>query len=587
MKQFIYLSLIMILALSCRKEDEDKSDYYNPDGSLLTWEQARDLTEDLWSMFDFVVISKDILSPSTRIKQSFADQFEDAYYSPAYNSWLVIMSPNPGTINGFHIYHYVFVNAKTGEIYIDPVEREIDYEAEWIYVKIPQQPTTGPRYPVKSKVLTKSMSSASTNKWAVIISGGASKYTNYYRYWNDCSAMFSILVNNYGYQKSNIYLAISDGTSSDADMNYGMSDLGPFYSSPLDYDGDGQNEQNIYSATKSSIQSLFSTLGQLVGTNDDVFIFVTDHGARINNTSYITLWGTDTLTPSEFNTELDKIHNGNGRINIVMGQCYSGGFVGSITRSNVSIATAAAANELSYARSNAEYDEFLYHWMSAMNGYKIDSEDPINADIDNFSGISFYEAFQYADLADVQYETPQYLSVPDNVGKICTLGDDQITMPSIIGSDDVSSQHGGSFSIQDMPTGASVTWSLGPSLFGSSSSNTLSVLYNGNNLFATSSVSASVSTTYVSFQLIKYIRCWGCGPHEASEWLNGGCGVYQLNLPGGYGFTWGCDSPDWEPLYQGYKYVDFDTSGQDPTSIWCNYYTPLGDSACAFIYYEE
>ena len=48
MKKFIYLSLIMILALSCRKEDEDKSDYYNPDGSLLTWEQARDLTEDLW-----------------------------------------------------------------------------------------------------------------------------------------------------------------------------------------------------------------------------------------------------------------------------------------------------------------------------------------------------------------------------------------------------------------------------------------------------------------------------------------------------------------------------------------------------------
>ena len=142
MKKFIYLSLIMILALSCRKEDEDKSDYYNPDGSLLTWEQARDLTEDLWSMFDYVVVSKDILPPSTRIKQSFADQFEDPYYSPDYSSWLVIMSPNPGTINGFQIYHYVFVNAKTGDIYIDPVEREMDYEAEWIHVKIPQQPTT-------------------------------------------------------------------------------------------------------------------------------------------------------------------------------------------------------------------------------------------------------------------------------------------------------------------------------------------------------------------------------------------------------------------------------------------------------------
>ena len=147
MKKFIYLSLIMVLALACRKEDEDKSDYYNPDGSLLTWEQARDLTEDLWSMFDFVVISKDILSPSTRIKQSFADQFEDPYYSPDYSSWLVIMSPNPGMINT-QIYHYVFVNAKTGERYIDPIQRELDYEAEWIYVKIPQQPRT----PVSGKI---------------------------------------------------------------------------------------------------------------------------------------------------------------------------------------------------------------------------------------------------------------------------------------------------------------------------------------------------------------------------------------------------------------------------------------------------
>ena len=150
MKKFIYLSLIMILALSCRKEDEDKSDYYNPDGSLLTWEQARDLTEDLWSMFDYVVVSKDILPPSTRIKQSFADQFEDPYYSPDYSSWLVIMSPNPGMINT-QIYHYVFVNAKTGERYIDPIQRELDYEAEWIYVKIPQQPTT----PVSGKIVDK------------------------------------------------------------------------------------------------------------------------------------------------------------------------------------------------------------------------------------------------------------------------------------------------------------------------------------------------------------------------------------------------------------------------------------------------
>ena len=41
MKKFIYLSLIMVLALACRKEDEDKSDYYNPDGQIRLLQPGR------------------------------------------------------------------------------------------------------------------------------------------------------------------------------------------------------------------------------------------------------------------------------------------------------------------------------------------------------------------------------------------------------------------------------------------------------------------------------------------------------------------------------------------------------------------
>ena len=238
MKRF-FLLLAVLFLFSCRKE-ENKSGYYNRDGSPVTWEQARDITEHLWSMFDYAFISMDILPSSTRIIQRYADQVSDPYYSPAYDSWVVVMSPDPRYINGFRFYRYVFVNAKTGEIFIDSIEREVDKESiRWREIKsLPQNEARQPKYPAKTKSTTATEILGDTsNKWAVIISGGGTVIDNHSRYWNDCSAMYSVLVNKYGYQKSHIYLSVSDGTSSGKDMNFGLTDDGPFYSSLLDYDG--------------------------------------------------------------------------------------------------------------------------------------------------------------------------------------------------------------------------------------------------------------------------------------------------------------------------------------------------------------
>lgn len=153
MKRILFFTLALLFALSCRKE-EGNLEYYNRDGSPVTWEQARDITENLWSLFDYVVISEDILPPSTRIKQPLADQVIDPYYSPDYDSWVVVMSPDPASIDGIRIYHYAFVNAKTGEVYIDPIEREIDYDSmEWRDIKIPNHASLpGLQYPIISKV---------------------------------------------------------------------------------------------------------------------------------------------------------------------------------------------------------------------------------------------------------------------------------------------------------------------------------------------------------------------------------------------------------------------------------------------------
>jgi hypothetical protein len=291
------------------------------------------------------------------------------------------------------------------------------------------------------------------------------------------------------------------------------------------------------------------------------------------------------FSPTEFNNELSKINNTNGRINIVMGQCFSGGFVNTINRTNVSISTAAAADEYSYGMIDREYDEFLYYWMSAMNGSTIDDGYPVSADKDSLIGVSFYEAFQYAKEKDNMPEHPQYRSIPVSTGIICTLRDDQIPKPYIVGADKVSSLHGASYSIQNLPDGANVTWCPGTGLVGPASSVPAYFKYNGRKIYEYSYLSAVVSTNNTSYQLPKIIiDCWGCGNYEASDILTGGDGVYQISLPAGaYGFTWGCDS-NWEPLYQGRFYVDFETRGRAPSMIWCDYTTPLGDAARAYRY---
>lgn len=79
------------------------------------------------------------------------------------------------------------------------------------------------------------------------------------------------------------------------------------------------------------------------------------------------LWKKDKLYPNELNSYLEPIDA--GFISIVMGQCYSGGFIEPLKKTNRIIATACDANERSYGSTTIPFDEFLYHWTSAVNGY--------------------------------------------------------------------------------------------------------------------------------------------------------------------------------------------------------------------------
>ena len=101
----------------------------------------------------------------------------------------------------------------------------------------------------------------------------------------------------------------------------------------------------------------------------------------------------------------------------MLGQCYSGGFIKTLEKTNRVITTACAADELSYGSADGEHDEFLYHWTTAINRYGKDGR-LVKSDYDNDGHISMFEAFVYAAARDMYtngkfpyaQETPQISS---------------------------------------------------------------------------------------------------------------------------------------------------------------------------------
>ncbi len=245
-------------------------------------------------------------------------------------------------------------------------------------------------------------------RYAVILSGGGNPTSNYERYWNDCSFIYKVLVYTYGYSPDNIYVLISDGTDPGADRRITST---TYDSSPLDLDGNGTDDIQ-YSATKANISKVFDILAKRVTQDDDLFVFTTDHGDRSNGIYSLVLWNNSRMYPSEFAAELNKV---NANTCVVMEQCYSGGFVSSLERDNRVIMTACKSDEVSYATSNGTYNEFVYHWTSAMQK-AYPSGVIANADNNGNGIISMKEAFEYAKANDTKNETPQYSSKNETLG---------------------------------------------------------------------------------------------------------------------------------------------------------------------------
>ena len=154
---------------------------------------------------------------------------------------------------------------------------------------------------------------------------------------------------------------------------------------------------------------------------DNLFIYTIDHGDTLKSTGerILYLWDKTYITATEFGQQVDKIDS-NCTINIVMGQCFAGGFASALNKKNRVLSFAAQHDELSYPLPNLQYDAFVYAITCALNGYDM-SGNPISADIDGDNRITMYEAFEYAKQNDNMSEHPFQVSNNKNLKYILTL----------------------------------------------------------------------------------------------------------------------------------------------------------------------
>ena len=396
----------------------------------------------------------------------------------------------------------------------------------------------------------------------------------------------------YNYRKDRIIVLMSDGTSSGFDRHM-IDDT--YMSSPQDLDGDGTDDIN-YSATKSNISKVFSYLGNNVSSDEQVLVYVTDHGARQDNESYICLWNNTMISATDFAKEIKKIPF-TVRKHVVMGQCFSGGFVNPLLNAcpNISIATAASANQESNAMSGLEYDEFLYHWVSAAAG-RTSGGTVVNADLNGYDGVSVEEMFRYAENNDVKNETPQYSSYPESIGERYGLSGTEFGYPVLSGPYDVSSSSNDNrFELSTLPSvGYSVVWTSSGNIFVTPVGQTSATIRNvAPEAMEKGWVQAEVTTPFKTYTLRERVYLWKPGRHVSQNLITGSIQEGTFSLPycviGCNEYNWDIGCPDYRNLQDNAYFVDFTYTGDgnpDPYHVSVSFDNPLGESTTIVKYYE-
>jgi hypothetical protein len=371
--------------------------------------------------------------------EAMVKSWRKQYEIPYAQAWFFHIDDYPQA-NWEHATRYVFVDCGTGayrvfdattppEIYMRGERRFV----EEIAASRNQPPIVNPmslkgarseqgRSSTFSQADELFRNTAPEHLWAVVLDGGYDRYSNYTRYWNDLSNIYTTLTKKYGYLDSHILVSCSDGTDPAPDRSNNTS-------SPLDLDHDGDNDIE-YSSTYASLESILLGLQAQLTPDDLFFFYATDHGGQEQgNIACMWLWNHDRIIDTTFARLTGPIQS---RHKIYcLEPCFSGGFIDNLNREGEVVAAACDWDEYSWAcDTEGDFDEFVYHWNGAVRGcYPYSASEPwrdgtpVDADINNDNRISMQEAFDYALDHDSRPEAPQYLSTPSYLGQLVTLGD--------------------------------------------------------------------------------------------------------------------------------------------------------------------
>ncbi|MBC8527222.1 MAG: caspase family protein [Candidatus Cloacimonetes bacterium] len=353
---------------------------------------------------------------------------------PYTNCWLFFVDDIP-TAGWEHNCRYVFVNSVDGSYQIinetvPPLN--FNTELEEVSINVFIEPYNNPSGPPA----TLEPPEPDPTKYAVLFTGYASSQI---RFWNDMSAMYTTLKQQYGFMDDNIFVLFDNGPQGDPDYD----DLDKDENWP-DIDGE---------CTYNDINDAFVWMADNLGLTDMLFVFVCTHGGQgeEEGDSYLKLDEGEHLDDWQLASMVEPINC--SQMIFFLEACHVGGFVGDLEGPKRTIHTSTDWENSSWSMMSgptAGFNEFAYFWTSAVRGYypydrlepwlpgeEVGSHTIFSFDYDpdlNLDGeISMEEAFQFANDMDqyseygyVSYETihreyPQFSTNLDCSGYILTL----------------------------------------------------------------------------------------------------------------------------------------------------------------------
>lgn len=259
---------------------------------------------------------------------------------------------------------------------------------------------------------------------ALLVSGGVRQSSNHVRFWGDIALAYDMLRST-GVPRENITVLWSSGDPSRDLCVVGRSCE---YCSRLpekssDFDRDGTDDIDG-PATFENVEAAFSSLESRLADSDQLFVYFTDHGVKTSSAEDLKdgiaphasfcLWDGVRLTDSMLSYWCRRLPC---PVVFAFECCYSGGAIRDLLDADGTrfIAT-AGAYAVSHAGDTApEYDQWSYHFLSALRGFYPSSfahpeQDgrPCDADADGDGLVSFREAAKFALLHRALFDVPQY-----------------------------------------------------------------------------------------------------------------------------------------------------------------------------------